>query len=67
MSFAQFAAAAVMVNSLCQILLGPALGWFLDLTGNDYGSTFLVGSMIGGMTLLAGVVLLRSRSPLEQS
>lgn len=63
LTFAQFAAAASMVNSICQILLGPVLGWFLDLTGNDYRTTFLVGGVIGGMTLVSGVVLLRSRPP----
>jgi maltose/moltooligosaccharide transporter len=65
LNFAQFAAAAGMANSILQILLGPVLGWFLDLTGNDYRYAFLAGSVIAGMTLTTGVVLLRARPPVE--
>jgi MFS family permease len=63
LSFAQFAAAAGMVNSLLQILLGPLLGWFLDLTGNAYRYTFVIGALIALAALGAGLVLLTSRAP----
>ena len=63
LQFAQLAAAAWIVNSICQILLGPALGWFLDLVGNQYRYAFLSGAVIALATLLAGLVLLRSTPP----
>ncbi len=63
LKFAQFAAAAGMVNSLCQIMLGPMLGWFLDLLGNQYRYAFLAGSALCLAALFTGLVLLRCRRP----
>lgn len=51
-----------MVNSILQILLGPLLGWFLDLTGNAYRYTFVIGALIALAALGAGLVLLTSLS-----
>jgi MFS family permease len=67
LKFAQFLAAAWMVNSVCQILMGFLLGWFLDLTGNQYRYTFLTGSMICLATLLTGLILLRSTPPTSEN
>ena len=63
LKFAQFTAAAAMVNSLCQVLLGPVFGWFLDLTGNQYRYAFLTGCCISLATLFSGLVLLRLPKP----
>jgi MFS family permease len=65
LKFAQFTAAASMVNSLCQVLLGPVLGRFLDLTGNQYRFAFLAGCCLSLLTLLAGLVLLRIPKPAD--
>ncbi|MDX2186001.1 MAG: MFS transporter [Opitutaceae bacterium] len=62
---AQFIAAAWIVNSLMQIIFGPAFGWFLDFTGNQYRYAFLAGSCIGAAALAIGIFLLRSREPVE--
>jgi hypothetical protein len=59
LKFAQFAAAVGMVNSLMQIVMGPLLGSYLDLLGNQYRYAFLTGSLISSATLGAGFVLLR--------
>lgn len=53
--FAQFAAAATMIMAVSQIILGPALGRFLDWTHHNYRYTFVVGfvlSLLGAACLL---------------
>lgn len=65
LKFAQFAAAAWMTNSLCQIVLGPVLGAYLDLLGNDYRYTFLTGALLCLATLFTGLVMLRLPAPAE--
>ena len=52
--FAQFAAAAGIMTSVLTIVLSPAVGWVLDLTGQVYRYTFLMGAAVAA----AGFVLL---------
>ena len=45
--FGQFASAAGAMGSLCMIVFVPAIGIFIDLSGNIYRYTFIIGGCFG--------------------
>lgn len=47
--FAQFAAAAGIMTSILTIVVSPAVGWVLDLTGQVYRYTFLMGAAVAAV------------------
>lgn len=55
--FAQFFSAAGIVTCISQILIGPALGVFLDLSGHVYRHTYLVGFGLTVLCLLCALKL----------
>ncbi|MEI6492549.1 MAG: MFS transporter [Verrucomicrobiota bacterium] len=55
--FAQFASAAGIINCVSQIVIGPALGVFLDATGHVYRHTYLVGCGLAVICLFCAIKL----------
>lgn len=57
--FAQFASAAQLVFGLCTMLLPPAMGLILDLSGHLYQLTFVVGGLFSVAALVFFFIVLR--------
>jgi MFS family permease len=57
--FAQFESARGLVSSFGMMLVGPALGWYLDRTGQDYRHVYLASAMLAGLAFLTGWVVHR--------
>ncbi len=55
--FAQFASAAGIMGAMGFMLVPPALGWFLDRTGQVYRYTFLLGGVLAVIAAAAFVVV----------
>jgi len=53
--FAQFNSAFFMMNALALTLLAPVLGFYLDLTGNQYKYTFLWGTLLALISIYATI------------
>lgn len=49
--FAQFASAAGIVGSLATMVMVPALGQTIDLSGNNYRLAFLLGAILAALAL----------------
>ena len=49
--FAQFASAAGIVGSLATIVMAPAMGTVIDLSGNIYRLTFFLGAILAALAL----------------
>lgn len=49
--YAQFASAAGIMGSVCGMVLGPAVGTVIDLTGNLYYHTFTAGCLLSFIAL----------------
>lgn len=56
--FAQFASAAGILGAVGFMLVPPALGWFLDSTGQVYRYTFLLGGLLAVLAAAAHVIVL---------
>ena len=50
--YAQFNSAYMMIFGLANAVVGPCLGWCVDLLGRNYRSTFLFGMIVAGAGLL---------------
>ncbi len=64
MKFAQYLSAMAIVNSLCTMTAGPAMGRWLDHTKHAFGQTqyyytYLIGGIFDILGLLVTVVLLK--------
>jgi MFS family permease len=57
--FAEYLSAAGIINCLCQIVIGPVLGVFLDSCGHVYSYVFFVGAGLTALCLWACVVVHR--------
>lgn len=57
--FSQFDSARGLVMSFGMMLVGPAMGWYLDHTGHDYRHTYLVSSALAWVALLAALAVYR--------
>jgi maltose/moltooligosaccharide transporter len=57
--FAQFASAAGILGALGYIIMPPAIGKFLDLTGHVYRHTFLLSGLIALPCAIAFIVVYR--------
>jgi MFS-type transporter involved in bile tolerance (Atg22 family) len=52
--FAQFASAALAVGSIATMTLTPLMGTVIDLTGNVYRLTYVLGAITAFLALLIG-------------
>jgi hypothetical protein len=59
LKFAEFASAGGLLIAAASILLGPTLGWLLDLLGHDYRYTFAMGGLIAALGFGANLVVYR--------
>lgn len=59
LKFAEFASAAALLLAGANIILGPALGWLLDVLGHEYRYTFAVGGVIAVLAVGANWVVYR--------
>jgi MFS family permease len=57
--FAELTSASGILGYVASILIAPVMGIFLDYTHHVYRYTFLVGSALAGLALLAGFVFYR--------
>ncbi|MDB6128211.1 MAG: transporter [Verrucomicrobia bacterium] len=57
--FAQIESARALVTSLGLMLVGPAMGRFLDVTGHDYRAVYAVGGTLAVLAVATGLVVLR--------
>ncbi|ATC65830.1 MFS transporter [Nibricoccus aquaticus] len=58
--YAQYESARALVTSLGLMLVGPALGKILDLSGHDYRLAYLTGGGLALLSLTTGLVAYRS-------
>ena len=59
LKFAEFASAGALLIAGANIILGPAMGWLLDVLGHDYRYTFAVGGVIAVLAFGATLVVHR--------
>ncbi|MGE4565681.1 MAG: MFS transporter [Victivallaceae bacterium] len=57
--FAQFNSAMMLINAIVTMSLAPAVGYFLDVIGNDYRYIYLIGGIIGLAGLASLLVVYR--------
>lgn len=55
--FSQYASAGGLVTSLVVLVYGPAMGYVLDKTGNNYRLTYWAGLILSGITLLLTLIV----------
>ena len=59
LKFAEFASASALLLAGANIILGPAMGWVLDVSGHDYRYTFAAGGVIALLAFGATLVVYR--------
>jgi MFS family permease len=57
--FAQFASASTAIGAAATVLIGLALGRFLDLSGHVYRYTFLISCGFAVLALVSGLIVYR--------
>jgi len=57
--FAQFASAAGILASVCYMILPPAVGLVLEMTGHQYHLTFLMGGLLAIISVAVLLVVYR--------
>lgn len=55
--FAQIDSARALVSSLGMMLVGPVMGQFLDMTGNNYRHVYTASAVMGVLALATGLVV----------
>lgn len=57
--FAEYFSAIGIVSCMSQIIIGPSLGFFLDVSGHVYRYTYLASFALGVLCILSGLQLYR--------
>ena len=65
LKFGQYASAAGIVQSLTTMVVGPAMGQVLDLSGHNYRLTFYGGSCLAAAGAVCLTVVIGHRRPAE--
>lgn len=55
--YAQIDSARAIVSSFGMMLVGPVMGYFLDLSGHDYRYAYLAAGVLAALALLTGLVV----------
>ncbi len=55
--YAQIDSARGIVQSFGMMLVGPVMGYFLDLSGHDYRHAYTASGILGALSLLTGLVV----------
>ena len=54
--FAQYESARALVTSLGMMLVGPVLGWAMDLSHHDYRFTYYAAAGLAALALVSGLI-----------
>jgi MFS family permease len=55
--FAQIESARSIVSSFGMMLVGPVMGWFLDLTGHHYRHVYIASAVLAMLSVVTGLVV----------
>ncbi len=53
--YAQFSSAGGIISTLVNILMIPAFGWILDLTGNEYRYLFIISGVLAAVGIVFNI------------